>query len=206
MTLEWDKFSTVRMLDYTNPSPPLHVVASDHYASLLHVLDHVVRRGYTRPALVTSHAFEDRMLQSYSSAYLGATRRQDWPTVFWCDEPNERVFAAWYRKQKPDVLLVSYAVEFYAQVFKWVEALRLRIPQDIGVVMLCMPDKNYFHPAGFPDVSGIDEQLPQLAARSVDFLVHLLENFETGVPALPMRHLMQGKWHEGTTVRPFLAV
>ena len=200
MKIDWDRFSTVRMLDYTNPPPVFHFVASDHYASLLHALEHAAKRGYKKPALVTSQAFENRMLNSYSSAYIGAARRNDWPPIFWCDQPDARVFSDWLRQHKPDVLLISYAVEFYDIVLRWLEELKLRMPKDIGVIMLCLPDKNYL-PKGFPDISGIDEQLPLLAARSVDFLVHLVENFETGVPTLPMRHLMQGKWHEGTTVR-----
>lgn len=205
MNLEWERFTTVRIIFDTNQSPTLHVVTSDHYASLLHTLDHVALRGYKRPGLVTSHAFEDRMLSSYSSAYLGASRRRGWPPIFWCDKPDASSFSAWLQKYQPDVLLISYAVEFYTLVLSWLDALGLRMPQDIGVVMLCLPDKNYL-PPGLPDFSGIDERLPQLAARSVDFLVNLLENFEAGVPALPMRHLMQGKWHEGTTVRPVPSV
>ena len=140
------------------------------------------------------------MLHSYSSAYLGAARRRGWPPIFWCDQPDRSAFSEWLHKHRPDVLLISYAYEFYAIVIGWLDALGLRMPQDIGAIMLCLPDKNYL-PPGFPDIAGIDERLPQLAGRSVDFLVQLLENFEAGVPELPMRHLMQGKWHEGTTVR-----
>jgi DNA-binding LacI/PurR family transcriptional regulator len=201
MALDWERFSTVRMIDYTNKSPALHVVASDHYASMLHVLDHVAKRGYKRPGLITSHAFENRMLQNYSAAYLGASSRIEWPSIFWSDQPDETAFGAWLQQERPDVLLISYAVEFYEKIFEWVNKFGLKAPKDIGLVTLCMPDRNYLS-SKFPDISGIDEQLPMLAARSVDFLVHLIENFETGVPSLPMRHLMQGKWHEGTTVRP----
>lgn len=199
--LNWEHFTAVRMLHDTTLGPTMHLVASDHYASLLHALDHAALRGYKKPGLITSHAFEDRMLNSYSSAYLGASRRRGWPPVFWCDQPDAVAFSEWLRKYKPDVLLISYATEFYSLVFGWLNDLALKMPDDIGVIMLCLPDKSYL-PKDFPDISGIDEQLPQLAGRSVDFLVQLMENFETGIPDLPMRHLMQGKWHEGTTVRP----
>lgn len=199
--LDWSRFTTVRMLGYNNQLPLHHVVASDHYSSLLLVLEKVKERGYVRPALVTSHQFEDRMLQSYFSAFTGAARRRSWPPVFWADQPDRAAFAKWMESHKPDVLLISYAVEFYADVWDWLKSMKLQVPRDIGVVLLCLPDKNYL-PRGFPDVSGIDEQLSKVAARSVDFLVHLVENFETGAPELPMRHLMQGRWHEGTTLRP----
>ncbi len=201
LQLDWDRFTTVRMIDYTNMSPLHHSVASDHYSSLLHVLGKAAQHGYERPALITSHSFEDRMLHSYSSAYMGAARRHAWPPVFWADKPDIESFSKWLHHHRPDVLLISYAVEFYALVWDWLKVVKLRIPRDIGVIMLCLPDKNYL-PKGFPDVTGIDEQFPLLAARSVDFLVHLVEKFEAGIPDLPMRHLMQGEWYEGTTVRP----
>ncbi len=55
-----------------------------------------------------------------------------------------------------------------------------------------------------PDFSGIDEGFAQIGLRAVKLLTSLWENFERGVPALPVSHLLSGRWHEGKTLRSLL--
>lgn len=206
--LDWDRFSAIRILDYTLQNPPLHCVATDHHASTQMALEEVLSRGYRRPALVTTQAFEERLMQQPTAAFLGLqhARNARWPGILYGEKTTAQSFMKWYREERPDVLLMTYAVESFPKVVRLVRASGLSVPEDIGLCMLCLPD-HAFQRGETPDldfsgISGVDEHWTELATRSVELLVEMLERFETGIPEMPMRHLMKGVWTEGRTLRP----
>jgi len=201
--LDWEKFSAVRLIDYTQEKPSLHCVATDHYLVALTVLDEVMARGYRRPALITTRALDERLLNHPSAAYLArsAADKVEWPGVYWNDDCDEARFRRWLAKTKPDVLLLGYSEQTFRQVIRWVKSSGRAVPEELGYCMLCLPDQR-FPDSEFSGLSGIDECWAELAERSVELLVHSLEHFDVGLPDLHMRHLMQGRWVEGTTLRP----
>ena len=204
--LDWAQFSVVEFISHMPERPVFHLLSSDHYASHFLVMKRLRERGYLCPGLVTSHALEKRLSCSYSSAYLGlhaqATEANFVP-ILWHEGLTKMGFERWLKKHKVDVLVLSYTMENYGRIFTWLHELKLRIPQDIGVVMLCLPDTSQKAPPHQPaDLTGMDENFPEIAERALDLLVQTKENFEQGVPEHPMRKLMIGRWHEGTTLRP----
>jgi LacI family transcriptional regulator len=205
--LEWDHFSVVRLMAYPTAGPVFHLLASDHYASALRVFERLRELGYQRPGLLSSRHLERSLMHSYISAYqgwealeVGGTARGAPP--LWHEGLTRDGLKRWLKGHQVDVLVMSYAQEVYGRVFGWLEELGLRVPEDLGVAMLCLPDASLRAPAGQPaDLSGIDENFADLGSRAVDLLVQTMENFERGVPEHPMRKLQVGRWHEGATVR-----
>jgi len=208
--LDWDKFCAVNLLNHSQELRPfLHEIGADHFANLRLTLQRLALLGYKRPALITSQSLEVGMIsQGYISAYLGyqtAIPDSKWPPVLWHETLTKEFFAAWLKRHKPDVLMLSYALESYGRIFTWLHELGLKIPQDVGVAMLCLRDPSRRNPPHAPaDLSGIDECFADLGLRSVDFLVHLLENFERGSTDMPIRKIITGRWHEGSTLRTLL--
>ena len=56
--LEWEHFATVRYFDLLQASPTMHLMCGDHYVAVQNVMDELVRRGYQRPAFLTSTRIE----------------------------------------------------------------------------------------------------------------------------------------------------
>ncbi len=111
--------------------------------------------------------------------------------------------ARWLERGKPDVLLVGYAETAVSRCCAWLRELGMKAPGDIGVATLCVPPKNRVSPAQSPgDLSGMDEQFAEVGSRGAGFLVQLLESFKRGETEPTIRHLVQGRWHEGDTLRP----
>lgn len=192
---------------YPTAGPVFHLLASDHYASALRVFERLSELGYKRPGLLSSRRLERSLMYSYISAYqgrealeVGGTARGAPP--LWHEGLTRDGLKRWLKGHQVDVLVMSYAQEVYGRVFGWLEELGLRVPEDLGVAMLCLPDTSRPAPSGQPaDLSGIDENFADLGSRAVDLLVQTMENFERGVPEHPMRKLQVGRWHEGATVR-----
>jgi len=210
--LDWERFSVMRVADYTIEEPLSHCVVTDHYASIQTALEESHKRGYRRPALVTSRHIEERLYNSTLSAYLGAAAVQSksWPDVLFADQLDKAEFDIWLRANQPDVLLTTYALGIYDKVIRFTYESGLNVPDELGLCMLCLPD-HVFHrrtPADddnkLSEISGIDERWDELARRSVELLVDIVERFERGIPEMPIRHLMKGMWHEGKTMRPRL--
>jgi LacI family transcriptional regulator len=206
--LDWSKFSVVEFVSHMSDRPVFHQLTSDHYATHFLVMQKLRERGYQRPGLVTSHDLEERLLCSYASAFLGQHAQEADPTrdfvpILWHENLDRAAFARWLKKHRVDVLVLSYTTQYYGRIFEWLHELKLDVPGDIGVVMLCLPDASKEPPPHQPaDLAGICENFPDLAERAVELLVHVKENFEQGVPEYPMRKLMVGRWHEGATLRP----
>ncbi len=208
VTLDWKEFSVVRLAGYPVDEPIFHLLASDHYASFQTVMEQLAARGYRRPGLVTSRALERRLMHSYVSAYAGRDLlRKDHGArtapVLWHEGLNAEGFKRWLKGHSVDVLVLSYAQDHYGRIFDWLHAAGLKVPDDIGVAMLCLPDFTRPRPARLPEeLCGIDEDFAELGDRAAELLIQTLENFERGVPARPMRKLLAGVWREGRTLRP----
>lgn len=200
--LDWSHFSAVRIADYLQGDSVMHLVGADQYAALRNVLARVGGLGYGRPGLVTSSRLEHCLLAQYSSAYLGVSHTVSecpWPKIYCVDTFDAPGFARWLKHEKPDVLVMAYISESLPKIMDTLARIPLRVPEDIGIAMACLPDQTF--QKGLPDFSGVDEGFAHIGERAVELLVGLCENFERGLPEMPIRHLLSGAWHEGKTLR-----
>ena len=94
---------------------------------------------------------------------------------------------------------MAYMLESLRSMVEVLAGNSLRVPEDIGIAMACLPDQTY--QKGLPDFSGVDEGFAHIGERAVELLVGLCENFEMGLPDVPIRHLLGGTWHDGKTLR-----
>ncbi len=76
------------------------------------------------------------------------------------------------------------------------QQLGLHIPEEVGFVSLSTRDEH-------PDVSGMTVPIEAMAGAVVDVVVAQVLRNERGLPKTPKCVLVEGAWHEGTTLRPF---
>jgi LacI family transcriptional regulator len=189
----WPQVATV-VTGVRTRAPTLHFSCVDHHALVIEAVEQARRLGYRRPALVVDEHI-DRLVEGRFSAGM-AVAQAELPTRdrvpgFYATEAaraDQRPFAAWLGRHRPDVLLT-----LYARVRRWVEATGRRVPRDLGLVQLeRRPDT--------ADWAGMDQHNDLVGAAAVDMLVGVLHSHEAGVPAFPRATLVGGSWTEGATV------
>ncbi|MBI5688954.1 MAG: LacI family DNA-binding transcriptional regulator [Verrucomicrobia bacterium] len=192
LELDWPSFSAVA-LGYTLASPGLHLVSTHQYRSIKLALQRLAERGYQRIGLVMPDLSDARVDRNWLAGYLVAQQalplRQRVPHLFpsaW----DENAFGAWLRRHRPDAIVTKNL-----EVLPALRRLRRRVPEDLGVAFLTLPQVD-------GRLSGIDENPREVGAAAADYLAGMIHRNERGVPAMPQRVLIDGSWIEGSTVRP----
>jgi LacI family transcriptional regulator len=190
--LEWEKFSAVA-LGYSLARPPLHRAVNHQFRSIRMALRRLHKMGYQRIGLALKASIDERVEHHYTGGYLVDQHRiagkfRVPPHVVLDREWNEKSFAAWFQKHKPEVV-----VTHHEDVVEWLARHGRKVPEETGVIHLNCPD-----PAG--KLSGIFQNGPSVGMAAVDFLVAMLQRNERGIPALAHTILVEGTWVEGKTV------
>jgi len=193
--LEWRHFSAAA-LGYSLARPALHVVMNHQFRNMKHLVAQLAASGYRRIGLAIPAANDERVDHNYLSGYWIAQQslsaRSGRPQPLLAEPFERRGFLAWFRRQRPDAIIV--AASYARQVISWLEETGRRVPADIGVAVAATP-------FGDPAISGIDEHVRMVGAMAVDTVVGMIHRNEVGVPEHPWRILAEGSWHQGRTVR-----
>ncbi|MET0263762.1 MAG: LacI family DNA-binding transcriptional regulator [Rariglobus sp.] len=186
-------------LGYSIESPRLHVVANHQHSSTLTCLRELCRNGHSRIGMVSASETLRRAEHNFETPYCLFKDAQPDElkiplfTIEGRDEPanvnawRER-FIAWVKKYRPTAI-----VSTVSEVKTWLEGAGYEIPDDISIVTL----SRVFD----PEWSGIDQQEKEIGARAVELLISLFQSGERGVPATPLRMLVEGRWIEADTVK-----
>jgi LacI family transcriptional regulator len=191
MALLWKRYSCVA-LGMTLRSPRLHRVTENHYDTAAQAMQQCRERGYRRVGFAFTDANDspqvgDRWLGAYLTQQLKLPARDRLPP---CMEMPSRFedFASWFRRYRPDALLVNHAPPVHA----WLRRLDLEIPRDVGLVEL------EDHPE--EGSSGVYYDPSKVGALAVETLVGLMHRNDRGIPAGPHEVLLSGEWREGGTL------
>jgi len=92
-------------------------------------------------------------------------------------------------RHKPDAL-----INFNVQVAGFLDALKVRIPDDLGLVLP-------YPLSVFPGAAHASVNRGGLGEKAAQVLTSLIECNERGVPALPVAYTITPIWHLGKTTR-----
>jgi LacI family transcriptional regulator len=189
----WQRFPTV-VTGVRTRNPTLPFACVDHHALALEAVERVVALGYRRPALVVDERI-DRLVDGRftSGMHVGQQalpKRDRVPGFYQVEEARQRpeLFAAWLKRNRPDVIFTLYNV-----TRRWVEALGLGVPQDIGLVRL-------ERRRGGEDWAGMDQHNDLAGEAAVDMLVGMIQRGEPVLPKSPRATLISGSWVDGRSV------
>jgi LacI family transcriptional regulator len=193
LDLLWERFSCVA-LGMTLRSPLLHHVTENHFNAAWRSVQECLDRGYKRIGFVYSEADDSpRVGDRWLSAYLGQqsklpaeNRLPVCPQV----PATAESFQEWFRATRPDALLVTHA----RPVLKWLKQMRLRVPDDVGLVDLASD-----HPE--LGCAGVYHDPAVIGRVGVEMLIGLMHRNETGVPVHQHEVLLNGEWRPGVTLR-----
>lgn len=193
--LEWKHFSAA-VLGYSLERPHLHVVMNHQFRNMKQLVHQLGSIGYRRIGFAMPSVKDERVDHNYLSGYwiaqqsLPAGSAQLRPLL--AETFDQVSFIRWFRRQRPDAVVVS-ASDAYA-VIDWLKQEGLRVPADMAVAVASVP-------FGDKVISGIDENVRMVGAMAVDTVVGMIHRNEFGVPANPWRILAEGTWFQGKTVR-----
>ena len=190
--IPWDELCVVST-SYSLFSHRLHRCVPNHYDGMMESIDALRALGYQRIGAVFSPAVHMRTHGYFEAAYHVAERHAEqcqFAPLLVADAAGEATFRDWLKRWQPEVIITGGSRQW---VTRWLEELKLRVPDDIGVADLQVGDNDPF--------SGLWQNHPEIGARSVDFLVSLLAENEIGLPRTPRVLAIQCEWREGTTTR-----
>lgn len=193
LRLDWDKFSAVT-IGYSLARPLLHRAVNHQFRSMRLAVRQLRKVGYKRMGLAMSASYDTRVDHQWSGSFLAEQVRLDAkdsvPLYLVEDsEWNEANFMAWYRKNKPDVIISQQK-----EILKWLGNHNIRVPDDVGFVHMNCPDDS-------GEFAGIYQNGHVIGEVAVDFLVAMVQRNERGVPDLAHSILVEGTWVDGKTIR-----
>ncbi len=188
--LDWTRFTGV-YTDYFINQPPLHCVCSDHYRSMVALLQELHRRGYRRPGLFMDVPLDERLQYRWEGAFMAL--QSYLPEVepvppLRVRETTREAFMEWFETHRPDVV-IGHEVEG----LKWLREAGHRVPEDVGFVCL-----NSLRAT--PDCASLDFQADQLGYRAAELVTAQLLHNEMGESPQPSLTTIPAKWVEGKTL------
>lgn len=194
--LDYNYFSTVTF-GYSLQPRVFHLVTNHQFHSIALALKELTGLGYKRIGLFAHEGIDDKVDNAYLMGYLQFIHKNKDPKVKRVEpylvkrgEYDADALKAWYKKVKPDAI-VSIG---YIGIVDWLLDIGVEVPRDVGYVRLSVGREN-------DAFSGIYENGLVIGRTAVDFLVGMLQRGERGFPETPIRILVEGVWHAGTTVR-----
>ncbi|QYY35523.1 LacI family DNA-binding transcriptional regulator [Ruficoccus sp. ZRK36] len=188
--LDWEQFATV-LIGYNTNNTNLHQIASDYTYDIEYALNHVRRDGNRRIGLAITYRVSNSSNHAWLSRYLLFQNfiPKSERVVPYVQEENGDIipekFLAWYRKEKPDVILFSAD-----QIPDYMEEAGIRVPEDVQMVNLVLRDPS-------TGMAGMNPHTREVGRVSVDLLGNLLQTNQIGVSAYPQSITIKGHWVPG---------
>lgn len=184
--LDLERLAVVSVTSYTEPFA-VHEVLPDHVHNMELVRQALERQGAKRPGLISwpdldrrqRHA-GPRMMYQYAFETL---RCAPLPAMVWQggDAEIETSFLRWYRKYKPDALVLPNP-SIHAAVTKLVASTGSPPPPCFASAL---------HGPGLP---GVDQQPREIGRAAIDMLTAHMQRNEKGWPEITKHMLIPGRW------------
>jgi len=195
LRLNWAKFA-VASIGFSLVHPRISYASNHHYHTIGLALKNLRQRGYHRIGLAIPSRADHYAGEAFSAIYClyrevhmkndriprFVPHLRDW---------SKSVFMAWYRKHRPDAIIV-----ITDDIRDWLESSKVSIPKDVG---LCHLNWN----SAKKDWSGVNEHNDLVGPAAVQLVTDQLFSNELGVPQFPRSILVEGEWADGNTLRSF---
>jgi len=189
--LSWQRYTAV-YADYYIDHPRLHCVCSDHYQSMIALLQELHARGYRRPGLFMEISLDERLHYRWEGAFLALQKYLPGITqvpALQFSNLDRTKFETWFKQYNPDVVMGHFP-----EVMEWMKACGAKIPQTHAFVCL-----NSLRTKG--DCASLDFQTSVLGSRACELVIGQLLHNEFGVPNKPSLTTIPALFQDGPTLR-----
>lgn len=189
--LTWSRYTGV-YTDYYINHPPLHCVCSDHYRSMVALLQALHARGYRRPGLFMEVPIDERLQYRWEGAFAAMQTYlpdiETVPPLLLRGAMTRDALVSWFHEYKPDVVFGHET-----EALRWLRAAGVRVPEQAAFVCL----NSLRAPAG---CAALHFQADQLGSRATELVTAQLLQNEFGIPAKPSLTTLDARWVEGETI------
>jgi len=194
LRLDWESFPAVA-IGHALLWPPIHRISPNHFRNMKLLVRKLLSLGYRRigfcvNAKTASINAEGGWLGGY---LLEMDRLGPCPRPLYLENHaiDEKKLRSWIQTEGLDAIISDHNASQIAH------HSGLRVPEELGVASLA-PDTLALEQSFY---SGVAQHLPYVGEMAVDFLVHLINTNQRGIPKFPQRLLLDGTWIPGKTVR-----
>ena len=195
LNLAWQHFSPVSF-GYSLTRPQLHVTAVQHFHAGMTAMRRLRALGYRNIGFLGVHEVIERVNQAVMGGFLVEQNRkppaeQIPPLILPRASLNRESFEKWYLQNRPDAIFVCGL--WAERLNEWVDALKIDVPGELGLAYSTV----------FPgeEETGIDENSDIIGAKAIELVKAMVDRGEKGIPAIPLRILVEGTWRAGKTAR-----
>jgi len=192
--LDWESFSAISF-GFSLARPRLHVVTNAQYRSTILAIRKLRSHGYRRIGYVSDKAIEERTDHNFTAAYLVEQQRlppKERPEILTLGAVSpaalQKQIAAWVKSQRVEAILTPYW-----RIPEWIAGMKLSAAPAVALIGISEERVG---------VAGIDQNEHLIGRTAVDLLVGMIHRNERGIPAVPLRTLVEGEWRDGPSAMP----
>jgi len=189
--IDWNSYATV-ILDDPFAMPQFDRVYADYASNMRNAIEQVLARGYQRPKLWLTEREDYWTAYGYTYECLRQNHLRpelDKLLPEYVGEASLEAVKLWLERHQPDVVIAPTPT-----VGKCLRELGHQLPEDLGYVAMYMHDDDAIW-------SGYSQLHKQQSVIAVDRIAGLLQENTLGRQAYPKKMMIEGEWHEGTTLR-----
>jgi len=185
-TFPWENFCAAA-IGYSMMRPALHRACPHQFQGMQLALNTLRHRGYKRIGVALGKRVSKIVAKNWIAAVLlyQYNHGRNAATCLVYEESDRLELTNWMKAHKPDAMIISDIA-----LLEWFKDIRVRIPEDMGVV----PLENY------PGYACLDQKPGMVGAAAIDLIIGLIQRNETGLPADPKVVMVEGAWVDGPTV------
>ncbi|WOO40291.1 LacI family DNA-binding transcriptional regulator [Rubellicoccus peritrichatus] len=191
-TLDFDfsKFSVVQVGRTLN-WPIVNTVAYDHY-NAMHQIVFILRvMGYRRIGFAAAKRENKRNESTWLASFLAKqydfTSEMAQIPIHRPEKLEKEPFLNWFQENQCDVIISNDL-----RLYQYLKDAGYRIPDDVAFSCQCLDTAE--------NVAGIYMDYKVAGAHAISFLHMMMMRDQRGCPKDPIRHLVEGSWHDGKTV------
>ncbi|MET0263066.1 MAG: LacI family DNA-binding transcriptional regulator [Rariglobus sp.] len=192
--LDWERHAVVTVGNPASMGMRWHRAGTDAFAAMDLVCDQLKARGVRRAGLVQCWDIEKRLrfegLGALSKEWHLPSPELDWVRPHLPVSLTRAGFLGWFKEQRPEVVITQGD-----DVLDWLRAARVRVPEDVGVVLL---NRDF---SAHADAAGICKHMDQVGECAVELMHSQILRGEMGAPAVSREMLVRPHWVEGSTLR-----
>jgi LacI family transcriptional regulator len=192
LSMDVSQFSCV-MRGYSNLRPNLHRVCHNHFQGILCAVHSLRHFGYRRMGLVLHESTDKLVNNQWIAGFLTYQRQLPAsarvPLLVERDISPQKM-RRWIERHRPEVVLGLPGTHAL------LAGAGADAPGEIGFANLDLDsslDKGQ---------AGIWQSMDSIGSTAVEFLTAQMQRGERGVPDQPKLTMVEGKWRNGTSIRP----
>ncbi len=191
-SFDWENFSAIAF-GFSLMRPRLNLVTNAQFSSTRLAVRKLRSLGYRRIGFLTEK-FNERSDQNFLAGFLVERERvspaDDFPIHMIAKGSalqEEQRFREWFSRHKPQAILSTHW-----PALPWIRALKEVKSGRCGFAMMDIADDG-------TEYSGINQNGQFIGRTAVDSLIAMIHSNERGIPAVPRRILIEGRWMNGST-------